>query len=115
MVGLDVHKLNVSVTAAEGKGGVITNTHNRDARRILIEAAWTYPYPARVSKDKSGLLIDQPKIVRDIAWKAQERLCKRYRRLSTSGQKSTVVVTAIARELSGFIWSVGQQVAPKAA
>ncbi len=95
--------------------GGITKTGNREARRMLVEAAWSYRYPARVSQDKSDLLIDQPKIVRDIAWKTQERLCKRYRRLSAGGKKSTVVVTAIARELSGFIWSVGQQIGPKAA
>lgn len=95
--------------------GGITKTGNREARRMLVEAAWSYRYPARVTQDKSDLLVVQPKIVRDIAWKAQERLCKRYRQLSAGGKKSTVVVTAIARELSGFIWFLGQQVTPRTA
>jgi transposase len=54
--------------------------------------------------------VQQPKSIRDIAWKAQTRLCKRYRRLSALGKKPTVVVTAIARELSGFIWAIGKEV-----
>tara|TARA_Y100000310_G_C20610702_1_gene777832 strand:- start:321 stop:1442 length:1122 start_codon:yes stop_codon:yes gene_type:complete len=93
--------------------GGITKTGNREARRMLVEASWSYRYPARVSQDKAHHMVKQPKIVRDIAWKAQERLCKRYRKLSNRGKKSTVVVTAIARELSGFIWSVGQELSPQ--
>jgi len=93
--------------------GGITKTGNREARRMLVEASWSYRYPARVSQDKIQLVTRQPKAVRDIAWKAQERLCKRYRSLSRKGKKSTVVVTAIARELSGFIWSVGRELAPE--
>lgn len=88
--------------------GGITKTGNREARRMLVEAAWSYRYPARVSQDKIELVTKQPKAVRDIAWKAQERLCTRYRRLTAKGKKPTVTVTAIARELSGFIWSVGR-------
>jgi len=89
--------------------GRITKTGNRDARRMLIEAAWCYRYPARVTQHKSDALIKHPKPVRDLAWKAQERLCKRYHRLHATGKKPTVVVTAIARELSGFIWALGQE------
>ena len=91
--------------------GGITKTGNREARRMLIEASWSYKYPARVSQDKTDLLVKQPKAVRDIAWKTQERLCGRFRKLSARGKKSTVVVTAIARELSGFIWALGQEIA----
>ena len=93
--------------------GGITKTGNREARRMLVEAAWSYRYPARVSQDKSDLLVKQPKCVRDIAWKTQERLCKRYWRLKSRGKKSTVVVTAIARELAGFIWAMGQEIHPE--
>ncbi len=50
--------------------------------------------------------------MRDIAWKAQVRLCGRYRKLSATGKRPTVVVTATARELCGFIWAIGQAVAP---
>jgi transposase len=53
-----------------------------------------------------------PKPVRDIAWKAQVRLCARYRRLSATGKKSPVVVAAIAREIAAFLWAIGQVVAP---
>ncbi len=88
--------------------GGITKTGNREARRMLIEAAWSYRYPARVAKEKAELLVRLPKCVRDIAWKAQTRLCARYRALSAKGKKSTVVVTALARELAGFVWAIGQ-------
>ena len=90
--------------------GGITKTGNREARRMLVEASWSYKYPARVSQDKTDLLVKQPKAIRDLAWKTQERLCGRFRKLSARGKKSTVVVTAIARELSGFIWALGQEV-----
>jgi transposase len=58
--------------------GGITKTGNREARRMLIEAAWSYRYPARVAKEKAEILVRLPKKVRDIAWKAQTRLCARY-------------------------------------
>ena len=77
---------------------------------MLVEAAWSYRYPARVAQEKSDIIVRQPKSIRDIAWKAQTRLCQRYRRLSALGKKPTVVVAAIARELSGFIWAIGKEV-----
>jgi transposase len=92
--------------------GGITKTGNREARRMLIEAAWSYRYPARVAKDKAEIIDQLPKPIRDIAWKAQTRLCERYRRLGAAGKKPTVVVAAIARELSGFVWAIGQEVKP---
>lgn len=94
--------------------GGITKTGNREARRMLVEAAWSYRYPARVSMAKTDIVVRQPKPVRDIAWKAQVRLCGRYRKLNASGKRPTVVVAAIARELSGFIWAIGQAVKPAA-
>jgi transposase len=92
--------------------GGITKTGNREARRMLVEAAWSYRYPARVALEKSGIIDRQPKSVRDIAWKAQTRLCRRYRMLNSKGKRPTVVVTAIARELSGFAWAIGREVMP---
>jgi transposase len=92
--------------------GGITKTGNREARRMLVEAAWCYRYPARIAQNKSDIVVRQPKSVRDIAWKAQTRLCQRYRRLCALGKKPTVAVTAIARELSGFIWAIGREVKP---
>jgi transposase len=86
--------------------GGITKAGNGAARRTLIEAAWSYRFPARISREQllrqEGLA--QP--IRDTAWKAQERLCRRYRTLSRSGKPPTVVVTAIARELAGFVWAI---------
>jgi transposase len=73
---------------------------------MLVEAAWSYRYPPRVSMGKTDVVSRQPKWVRDLAWKAQVRLCARFRKLSASGKRPTVVVAAIARELSGFIWAI---------
>lgn len=92
--------------------GGITKAGNNEARRVLVEAAWSYRYPARVAQDKAEILDKLPKPVRDVAWKAQSRLCHRYRKLSAKNKKPTVVVTAIARELCGFIWAIGQEVRP---
>ncbi len=90
----------------------LTLAGNRRARRVLIEAAWTYRFPARVSDALKARLEDLPKAVRDIAWKAQIRLCTRYRRLSAAGKKLPVVVAAIAREIAAFLWAIGREVAP---
>lgn len=90
----------------------LTLAGNRRARRALVEAAWTYRYPARVSDTLRLRLEGLPKAVRDIAWKAQVRLCARYRRLNAAGKKPPVVVAAIAREMAAFLWAIGQEVAP---
>src|SRR5262249_6559471 len=81
----------------------LTLAGNRRARRALIEAAWTYRYPARVSETLRARLEGLPKAVRDIAWKAQGRLCGRYRRLNGMGKKLPIVVGAIAREMGAFL------------
>jgi transposase len=86
----------------------ITKAGNWRARRILVECAWSYRHPPRLGKDKLARVAVAPKAVQEIAWKAQARLCARYRALSRRGKRPTVVVTAIARELSGFIWAVGR-------
>jgi transposase len=90
----------------------LTLAGNRRARRALVEAAWTYRYPARVSETLRARLEGLPKAVRDIAWKAQVRLCARYRRLAAAGKKLPVVVAAIAREMAAFLWAIGREVAP---
>jgi transposase len=90
----------------------LTLAGNRRARRALVEAAWTYRYPARVGETLRARLDGLPKAVRDIAWKAQVRLCARYRRLSTTGKKLPVVVAAIAREMAAFLWAIGREMAP---
>jgi transposase len=70
----------------------LTLAGNRRARRALIEAAWTYRYPARVSEILRTRLEGLPKAVREIAWKGQVRLCARYRRLSAAGKRLPVLV-----------------------
>ena len=90
--------------------GAITKTGNAHARRALIEGAWAYRYPAKVSRHLQWRLEKGPKAVQDISWKAQGRLCKRYRHLSARGKHANRVVVAIARELSAFMWAIAQQV-----
>jgi transposase len=89
----------------------LTLAGNRRARRALIEAAWTYRYPARVSETLRSRLEGVSKPVRDIAWKGQVRLCARYRRLSAAGKKLPIVAAAIAREMAAFLWAIGREVA----
>lgn len=91
--------------------GGITKAGNSSARRMLIEAAWSYRFTARISRHQLLQQETLPKSIRDIAWKAQERLCRRYRTLSRSGKLSIVVCTAIARELTGFVWAIAREVA----
>jgi transposase len=86
--------------------GGITKTGNRNARCALVEGAWAYRMKARVGRHKVDRIEALPKVVRDIAWKAQLRLCGRYRRLRARGKLSSVVNVAIAREMVGFIWSI---------
>lgn len=94
--------------------GGITKAGNGMARRMLIEAAWSYRFPARISREQLSRQEHLAKPIRDIAWKAQERLCRRYRRMVHGGKLTTVITTAIARELAGFVWAIAQQVPPKA-
>ncbi len=93
----------------KSKRGSITKSGNGHVRRVLIEAAWAYRFPARISrillKRQEGL----PREILDISWKAQVRLCSRYKRLWAKGKPKQVVVTAVARELCGFIWAIGQR------
>ncbi|HMG46305.1 MAG TPA: IS110 family transposase [Allosphingosinicella sp.] len=92
-----------------GRGG-ITKTGNREVRRILDQCAWCYRFPARVSTWKGSTYSDAEKKVRDVAWRAQVRLCARYRKLLARGKKSPVACMAVARELATFIWEMGQVV-----
>jgi len=88
------------------KRGPITKAGNGRARRVLVEAAWAYRHPARVGYEKQAQVAAAPVPAREIAWKAQVRLCARFRLLSRKGKKSTVIATAIARELAAFIWAI---------
>ncbi len=90
--------------------GGITKTGNGHARRMLVEAAWSYRLRARVSRKLRDRQQDLPQAVCDIAWKAQLRLCARYWRFIARGKKAQVAVTAIARELAAFMWAIAQVV-----
>jgi len=94
--------------------GPITRCGNRWARTLLVEAAWAYRYPAKVSRIIEARSQEVDPAIRALAWKAQVRLCHRYRRLAARGKHANVVVTAIARELAAFIWDAARQV-PRAA
>lgn len=89
--------------------GAITKTGNSHARRVLIEAAWNYRFPPRITLPLQKRQERQPANVRAIAWRAQLRLNHRYRKLTARGVQHNKVCVAIARELAGFVWSIGQQ------
>ena len=93
-------------TGPKRRMGAITKTGDIHARTLLIEAAHSYRFPARVARHKLAAVDAVPEAVREIAWKAQTRLCQRYRHMMARGKLRHVVVTAIARELAGFVWSV---------
>ena len=102
-------------SGARRQQGSITKTGNTHARRALVEGAWAYRYPAKVSRHLQLRLENLPKAIQAISWKAQVRLCKRYRQLLAKGKNANQVVVAIARELSAFMWAIAKQVtmAPK--
>jgi transposase len=87
--------------------GSITKTGNAHLRRIVVEAAWSYRYrPAigpRLRKRQEAV----PEPVKEIAWKAQVRLHKRYMKLAAAGKDQRKIITAVGRELLGFIWAIG--------
>lgn len=86
--------------------GAITLTGNGPARRMLVESAWSYRFQARQTmhlKRKAQNASDEAKA---IAWKAQKRLCGRYRTLIQAGKNTKQTTVAIARELTGFIWDI---------
>ncbi|MFM0198205.1 IS110 family transposase [Paraburkholderia strydomiana] len=88
--------------------GSITKTGNSYARKLLIEAAWSYRHPARVSPDIRRRHEGIPKAIVDRAWDAQLRLCRRYRKLSLRGKNVNIAAVAVARELAGFIWDISR-------
>ena len=97
-------------TGTRVRRGAITQAGNGHVRRMLVEAAWAYRFRARVTqtllKRQHGLR--QP--ICEIAWKAQVRLCARYRRLWAKGKTKQVITTAIARELCAFMWAIAAKV-----
>ena len=94
------------------KKGGITKTGNSHARRVLIEAAWAYRMPARICRSLLKRQQELPDRVCQIAWKAQLRLCARFRKLLAKGKTKQVAATAVARELSAFLWAMAKQIQP---
>ena len=95
--------------------GRITRTGNGHARRILTEAAWNYrfyPRPSRAIRKRRESL---PRQIVAIAEKAEQRLSHRYRHLVNKGKSSPKAVTAVARELAGFVWAIAREVRSQAA
>ena len=95
------------------KRGGITKTGNGHARRVLIEASWCYRSPARKTAQIQRRAEKTSEEVQEIAWKAQKRLCKRYWYLVNKGKRPVEACTAVARELSGFIWAIACEVMGK--
>jgi transposase len=99
-------------SGATVRRGHITKTGNSHARRVLVEAAWAYRLRARVTRPLLQRQEGLPESIRQLAWKAQLRLCARYRRFLARGKAKQTIVTAIARELAAFIWTIGQAIEP---
>jgi len=99
-------------TGSRRRLGAITKTGNGHVRRVLIEAAWNYRFPARISPALQMRQERQPPDIRAIAWRAQLRLNHRYRRLKARGLQHNKICVALARELAAFVWDIGRHVAP---
>jgi transposase len=97
-------------SGAKRRLGAITKTGNTHVRRVLIEAAWNYRFPPRITAPLQKRQEGQPAEIRSIAWRAQLRLNHRYRRFKARGVHHNKICVAVARELAGFLWSIGQQV-----
>ncbi len=89
--------------------GGITKTGNGHVRRALTEAAHAYHHPARESRVLLTRLDGLPQEIRQIAWKAQLRLCGRFRRLMARGKNRNTIITATARELAAFMWAIAKE------
>jgi transposase len=99
-------------SGAKVQRGGITKSGNGRARRVLIEGAWSYRFTARVTNEIQARLEGLPDKLRTIAWKAQLRLCARFRRLVATGKNAKLVTAAIAREMAAFLWAIACQVQP---
>ncbi|MCF6288172.1 MAG: IS110 family transposase [Proteobacteria bacterium] len=86
--------------------GSITKAGNIAARRMLVECAWSYRFPARQTAHLKRKAAKASEYAQNVAWKAQKRLCGRYRTFIVSGKNSKQTIVAIARELVGFIWDI---------
>lgn len=89
--------------------GRLTKAGNALARTMLVEAGWSYRHPPKEGHPYLKRSAHLPQEIKDIGWKAQTRLCKRYRALSRTGKPQPRVLGAIARELAGFIWDIARR------
>ncbi len=96
-------------TGTNTKRGGITKTGNGFVRRALVESSWTYRLPARITKHLLKRNKELPQAIQDISWKAQLRLCNRFRRLRARGKPTQLITTAIARELIAFVWAISKE------
>ena len=90
--------------------GAMTKTGNSPARRALVAGAGAYRSPAKVSRHLPLRWEKGPKVIQDLSWQAQVRLCKRSRRLVARGKQVNQVVVAIAREMAAFVWAIAREV-----
>ncbi|WP_202947856.1 transposase [Desulfosporosinus acidiphilus] len=90
--------------------GKMTKTGNAHVRRILIEAAWSYRYTPAIKGEIRKRQQGKPPEITMIAWKAQDRLHRKYKRLMGRGKPSGKVIAAVARELAGFVWAIACEV-----
>jgi transposase len=97
-------------TGSSVRRGAITKTGNAHVRRIIGEAAWAYQHRPAMSPPLKRRQQGLSEEVKEIAWKAQHRLCSRYRRLLAKGKVRQKIATAVRRELLGFVWAIGMQV-----
>jgi transposase len=100
-------------TGGRRRQGAITLTGNSHARRMLVESAWSYRFPARQTKHLKSKAANASPAAKQIAWKAQVRLCGRYRSMTRAGKNTKLVCVAIARELAGFLWDIVRQEMPR--
>jgi transposase len=89
--------------------GGLTKTGNGHLRRVMVEAAWAYQHRPNVighllRRQKDLAISDE---VKKIAWKAQQRLHKRYQGMAARGKNKNQIVAALGRELLGFVWAIG--------
>jgi transposase len=99
-----------STTGDKQRQGAITKTGNTHVRRVLCEASHAYRYTPALTQYVRQRQKDLPQEIRDLGWKAQLRLCGRYRHLAAAGKHPHKIRMGIARELCGFMWEVACRV-----
>jgi len=100
-------------SAERRRQGSITKAGNTHARRMLVESAWSYRFQARQTAHMKRKAKHASEEAKKVGWKAQKRLCGRYRSLIESGKNSKVATVAVARELAGFVWDIACREMPK--